>query len=76
MKTEDNEKDRSFRDVESRVANSSAFCGKIPLFELFSATFPLSAFFPLFSKSIKLVFSTNFSAKMNTVQMRSYKISI
>lgn len=34
--------------VMARVATSSAFCGKFPLFDHFSAIFPLFRVFPLF----------------------------
>jgi hypothetical protein len=35
--------------IMSRVATSSAFCGKFPLFPLFSALFPLFRFFVFYA---------------------------
>ena len=53
--------------VQVRVARSSAFCGKLPLFDSFSAFFPQFRFFPLFEKflihSQLTVFKKQFAMK-------------
>ncbi|CAF1405680.1 unnamed protein product [Adineta ricciae] len=41
--------------VLDRVTRSSAFCGKFPLFGLFSAVFPHFRFFPLFAENVNIV---------------------